>query len=176
MPSKWLSCAVLLSVLPLGCRSKSSLPPNFGPSDILPPASDAQPVAPATDLEAQLTLPKTRFARGEIVPLVVTLRNNSKQAQTLRFTSGQRFDFWLTRQGQKAIVWRWSKGKMFTQNLRAQTLEAGQSLSFQDTWNQADNAGEIVPRGAYLLHGIVTANKGIEAAPVTIELTDEPQA
>ena len=89
-------------------------------------------------------------AGGGAGPLVVTLQtdaapdsvrftlqvtNSSGEPVTLRFSSGQSYDF-SVRDG-AAEVWRWSGDMMFTQALRAETLAPGETRSWSEAWRPA---------------------------------------
>ncbi len=60
---------------------------------------------------------------------VIELKNQTERAQNLEFTSGQQYDMWIMDEnGQQ--VFHWGEGKMFTQALKTETIEPGESKSF----------------------------------------------
>ncbi len=90
---------------------------------------------------------KTTYAPGEAVNLTFTVKNNNTAPVTVVFPTTQQYDFVVTQNGQ--TVWQWSFGQAFTQVITQMTLAAGQTLTFQATWNQTDAAGQAVAVGQY---------------------------
>lgn len=73
------------------------------------------------------------------------VRNNSKKKIELLFPNGQTHDIAvLDSTGRE--VWRWSKGRMFTQALQTKLLAHGQTLSYEERW-------ENPPAGTYTVIG-----------------------
>lgn len=139
-------------------------------------ASSAAHLA-AAPVAVTLTSDKKRYKRGQVVSFKITARNTSKKPQKLGFTSGQNFD--LAAQpavynGNPATMprWNWSYGRFFIQSISEMTLAPNTSKSWTATWNQADNNGKQLPRGAYRIEARLTANNDIKARPITITLVD----
>lgn len=74
-------------------------------------------------------------AAADSVRFTLQVTNSSSEPVTLRFSSGQSYDF-SVRDG-ATEVWRWSGDMMFTQALRAETLAPGQTRSWSETWRPA---------------------------------------
>lgn len=87
---------------------------------------------------------------GDSVQLTLRLVNNSGRAETLRFPTGQRYDFWITRDGRE--VWRWSDGLVFTQAVEIDELAGQSGTTFQESW-RADAAGSFEVHGEVLADG-----------------------
>ncbi len=139
-----------------GCGGSSNGSSNV-PLPVQPPPASADQLA----VVARST--QTQWRVGTPVALEIEVKNVSDRAAALQFSSGQRFDFAATREGETQPVWRWSMDKVFTQIFGSQTLSAGQSLKFSATW-------EDPTPGRYRIVGTITANGGIDAAPFTIEV------
>jgi len=75
---------------------------------------------------------------GRPVRLTLGLQNVSGQAQTLRFSSGRKYDFWATRNGRE--TWRWSSDRVFTQAEQSQQLPGQTGTHFSESWTP-DAAG-----------------------------------
>lgn len=90
---------------------------------------------------------KTRYALGEPVRISLIVENRTGEVLTLQFPTGQRYDIWAESTGRE--VWRWSKGKAFTQAFTSLTLQPGERRVFEETWSQVNNDGKQVPPGAY---------------------------
>jgi uncharacterized protein YndB with AHSA1/START domain len=88
------------------------------------------------------------------------VENAGESAVDLTFTSGQQFDIVVTDDGE--AVWRWSDGRMFTQAIEELTLEPGDELSFNGTWENPDP-------GTYEVTGSLAAQS--ESAEATTTLT-----
>ncbi|HEX9997739.1 MAG TPA: BsuPI-related putative proteinase inhibitor [Abditibacterium sp.] len=156
-----LTLLVLGASILSGCRAKNSLPgagnPGGNPTDALPVPKPA----PSTPFQVSARAKKAEFAVGKPVELQIEIKNVSDKTQTLQFSSGQSFNFSATREGEKDTAWNWAMDKMFTQALRSQPLEAGKSLKFDATWENATP-------GRYLVTGSITANGGLDAAPFLV--------
>ncbi|MDO8586893.1 MAG: BsuPI-related putative proteinase inhibitor [Armatimonadota bacterium] len=98
----------------------------------------------------------TEYPIGKPVRMELVVMNNTDRVMLFTFSSGQQFDFWVTRDGTE--VWRWSRGKFFTQALTHLNLAPGQSKTFSTTWNQQDNDGRQVPIGSYVVSAQLTTS------------------
>jgi len=71
---------------------------------------------------------------GETVKFAFHVTNSSAKRVELRFPSGQTHDLVvLDPQGRE--VWRWSRGRMFTQSMQNKVLGASDTLTFTETWH-----------------------------------------
>jgi hypothetical protein len=169
---------VICSALALGgCAKKSPMPAvGTDPMDAGVPVATAGGNVdnPAAPVVATLSTDKTTYKSGEPVTFTLTARNAGNTAQNLNFGSGQSYDIVVRPQGQSNAepLWQWSRGRMFTQALREITLNAGEQKTWTTTWLQTGSAGGFVPRGQYTVSARLTANGGVEAAPLTITLTE----
>ena len=104
---------------------------------------------------------KKTFSAAEEIPIVITVKNTSKQPVTLHFASGQKYDLEL-RKGKDAkrpLVWQWSRGRMFTEALSSVLLAQGKTLTFNDSYKPSNKPADNMPRlapGHYTLTGVVT--------------------
>jgi len=91
-----------------------------------PPPPPAPPSA--SPLVANL---RTRV--DSVVALALVVRNESEAPVTLRFSSGQQYDFEIRdRSGKK--VWRWSDDRAFIAALTSRTIPAHESVTFDARW------------------------------------------
>lgn len=69
--------------------------------------------------------------------VAVTLRvtNGGAQPVRLEFRSGQTYDFIVTSGGRR--VWHWAGDRGFTAALRTETLAAGETRTYTETWRPA---------------------------------------
>jgi len=97
---------------------------------------------------------KPSYALGEPVKIEFIVENRTARDITLRFSSGQMYDIWVQQNGKE--VWRWSRGRMFTQALMSLTLKPGEKKVFRETWKQVGGKGEQVGVGAYRIFAQLT--------------------
>jgi hypothetical protein len=74
-------------------------------------------------------------ASPDSVRFTLQVTNTSQAPVTLRFASGQSYDFVVT--DGTARVWHWGGDMMFTQALRAETLAPGETRGWSETWRPA---------------------------------------
>lgn len=119
---------------------------------------NATPTPNATPkLQFSLATNKTTYKKGEAIKFMMTLKNTTSQTQSYQFNGGQSFDIdVLTTDGR--LLWRWSKGKMFTMMIRGRMLPAGESQVFNETWNAKKTDGKTLASGTYLVRARLNAN------------------
>lgn len=91
---------------------------------------------------------------ADSVRFVFQVTNTGTSPLALRYSSGQSFDFVVSRDGRE--VWRWSADRMFTQALRDATLAGGETLQFEAAWRPEPG----LPAGEYTVTGELTAQPG----------------
>lgn len=85
------------------------------------------------------------------------LVNNFPVAKELQFGSGQQFEVVITdERGEE--VYRFSDGKFFTMALIYKTIQSGETLKWQDSWDLTNKEGEKVTAGEYQVEIIILAN------------------
>lgn len=121
-------------------------------------------------LKVTLEIERESYCSGESVPMTLALKNIGDEPLTLRFSSGQQYDFIVARSGKE--VWRWSADKVFIQVLGSLTLAPGETREFKQTWQQKDNEGQQVPAGEYEITGLVTTmgTPRPKAGPVPVKI------
>lgn len=102
------------------------------------PPDPAAPAAPSTGNESAggttgpLVASLSVVPTAESVRLLLQVTNATQAPLTLRFSSGQSYDFTVSDGG--TSVWSWSAERMFTQALRSETLAPGETRSYEETW------------------------------------------
>jgi hypothetical protein len=120
-------------------------------------------------LEVTLQTEKAVYKSGQTIVMSLTVTNKGDKPLELIFSSSQRYDFVVEKEGKE--IWRWSKDKFFAMVLGEFTLQPDQSLVYEDTWAQEDNAGKLVPPGKYEIIGILTtAPESITSYSLNIEI------
>ncbi len=123
----------------------------------------------ASPVQLSATLDKTQIQAGEDVKISMSVTNTTEEDQTVNFGSGQTFDVIVSNQDGQP-VWTWGANKRFTMALRDVPFKAGETKTFEATWN-----GEAFPDfkmtpGTYSVQAVLTSNPRIYAAPVKIEI------
>lgn len=96
-------------------------PPAGGPPA---PGADASAAALISSLTVQPT--------ADSVRLVLQVTNAGTSPVQLRFSSGQTYDFAV--RSAAGTLWTWSADRMFTQALRTETMAAGETRTWSESW------------------------------------------
>ena len=78
---------------------------------------------------------------GQSVRLTIRLVNNGGTPAALAFPTSQKYDFWISDGGRE--VWRWSAGKVFTQDVTRQEIGAQTGAAFSESWTSG-GTGKLV--------------------------------
>ncbi|USK34772.1 proteinase inhibitor [Bacillus sp. F19] len=98
----------------------------------------------------------------ESVQINITLKNNTNEEKNFEFSSGQKYEIIIT-DSNGAEVYKYSKGRMFTQALQYLTLPPGESQTWQETWDKK-SAGKKVEAGEYTVTVLLTGKaEGVKA-------------
>lgn len=97
----------------------------------------------------------------DAVAFVFEVENAGAAAVDLEFRSGKTADVVVYEVENE--VWRWSDGRMFTQALRSETVEPGETLTHRMVWEQP-------PTGTYTAEASLAASNAelIERATFTV--------
>ena len=93
---------------------------------------------------------KGEYSLGEEVKISVTVTNKGLTPVELIFTSAQRYDFIVLKDG--AEVWRWSNNKMFAMVLESLLLKTGENQTYKETWKP-----KAITPSEYEVMGTVTS-------------------
>ena len=132
-----------------------------------------RPAQPGSPVAVTVATDKAIYRPGEPVRFTLTVTNTGAAPVTVTRSSGQRYDF-IVRSADGAEVWRWSRGRFFTQALEEETIGPGRSLTFAETWDQRDNDGRQVPPGAYQVVAVYTTVPPLESAGVSFTIGEPP--
>ena len=142
-----LACITL--ALLLGC---SSAPPSDETRTDVIPSDETRTDVIANDLVTSL---EVRIER-DTVGFVLHLTNQGTQPVVLEFNSAQRYDFEV-RTAAGETVWRWSDDMNFAQMLGTETVPAGASREYRESWAPGNRSGAFVAIGR-----VVASNRTIE--------------
>jgi hypothetical protein len=111
---------------------------------------------PTQSAQLRLTLEApARARRGEPVPLIFRVTNVGRGSVTLQLLGrAPTADFRVT-DARGRVVWTFLRGQTMLGALRLYPLEAGQTLTFRQVWNQRGDNGSPVASGTYLIRGVL---------------------
>ena len=92
-----------------------------------PPPPLRRTGAPALATTLELSVSST-------VDLRLHVTNGTPKKIELTFPNGQTHDFYILDASGRE-VWRWSRGRMFTQSVQNKLIDAGGTVSYSDSWN-----------------------------------------
>ena len=87
-------------------------------------------------------------ANGAEISLALLVVNNTKKTVELTFPSGQTHDFVVVDSSGRE-VWRWARGRMFTQTLRNKLLGGGETLEVEE------RVRDTLPPGRYTARAVL---------------------
>jgi hypothetical protein len=106
------------------------------------------------------------FQRDEIIQFTLTVRNRLNRAAEVDFPSARTFDFVVVRENTDDVVWKWSEDQAaFNEVQTTLQFDAGETLSFQATWNQIGRSGSRVRADRYEARGVLVYD-GFDSNPL----------
>ncbi|UOK58819.1 proteinase inhibitor [Bacillus sp. CMF21] len=106
----------------------------------------------------------------ESVQINITLKNNTDEEKNFEFSSGQKYEIIIT-DPNGAEVYKYSKGRMFTQALQYLKLPSGESQTWQETWDKK-SAGNKIEAGEYTVKVLLTGKaEGVKALEAKAKFT-----
>jgi hypothetical protein len=143
----WLMVGgLLVAVLAAACGGDGKEEPSPTPTATSTPTPTGPPFSFEGPVGIDLTIYGVFPKPGEQVLLGIAVA--VAEPMTLYYRTTQRYDIVVTDSEDKE-VWRWSKDKEFGQVLEQVSLEANESLTFSEVWDQRGNDGQPVPLGNY---------------------------
>lgn len=110
----------------------------------------------APDIEVSLEVSDNSFGFFRQIEFTLNACNNGRDAVERTFPTGQRYDFEVGRDGER--VWRWSDGRVFTQEFGTERWEPGECKTYSETWDGQDSNGSSVPGGEYRAFGVLSSD------------------
>ncbi len=118
-----------------------------------------------TGLHLILSPEAKEISRGDSFEVKVELRNFTDRKASFTFNTGQKFELELV-DDEGSVVFKWSRGQMFTQAIQRIELEPGEIK----TWTARINTSGLRSE-SYRLEGWLTdQRKSLTAEPVEIEI------
>ncbi len=102
------------------------------------------------DLTVSLRVEPARLSPGQQARAILTVTNSGVQVARLVFPTVQRYDFVLL-DLHGSELWRWSAGRMFAQLITSDSLAAGASVVYEESFTLPGAAGQYRLIGSLLL-------------------------
>ena len=161
MNSRFLISTLCLGAIVLACgprarsevanTKKSKATVATAESTLRQQGAPAAPRKTAKNAKTPVSAQVSVSAMESAFRLSLLVVNTSKKRVELTFPSGQTHDFVILDSLGKE-VWRWGKGRMFTQTLRNRLLSSGESLVVDETWTPS-----ALPAGRYVARATLTS-------------------
>jgi hypothetical protein len=120
------TCVAWIGTAACAQRDQVGLPEDPGPPG---GAAGEEREAESAPLVASLQA----FAEGNGMRFVLQVTNAGGGPIEMTFLSGQTYDFAVFREEEE--IWRWSGDQMFTQAVREERIDAGETWSFEELWS-----------------------------------------
>ena len=138
MDSRLLIPLLLAGAVALACGSRSSSEAAATVAPAAPIVRHAEKRAPG-EIRSAFAV----SAAPNALHFALNVTNPGKKGIELTFPSGQEYDF-SVRDSVGREVYRWGKGRMFTQALQNQVLDGGETKRFEE------RASTTLPPGSYV--------------------------
>ena len=129
---------LLAGAVALACGSRTH---SEAAATVAPTQKSVQRVEKRTAGEIKSTFAVSAAPSGLHFALNVT--NAGKKGVELTFPGGQQYDF-TVKDSAGREVYRWGKGRMFTQSLQNKVIDGGETMRFEE------HAPTTLPAGAYV--------------------------
>ena len=93
--------------------------------------------------------------------------NVSDKLLPFKYNSSQNYDFVITDPATGQEVWRWSRGTVFAQVVRSDSIRGSSKWTYSELWSRRDNDRNPVPPGRYRLVGILASQPPIQSEPIS---------
>jgi hypothetical protein len=149
---------LFLPYIGLVSRSIATGGPSYGGYDLIYARIGGVTVVSAPEISFALTLDQAVYTSRDMIARL-TLRATQPDPLTLTFNSGQIFDL-VIRDSGGAEVFRWSKGRLFTQVMQTIAFSGEKDWAIQIALTDPD--GKPLPAGKYVAEAYLT-NSGPRA-------------
>lgn len=140
--------------------------------------ADGYAGSPLSRREVTIAAPKAPIqfafqavAEQKSTKLSLAVTNTTQENQTLRFPTGQQYDF-VVKDGRGNVVWRWSDGRFFTQRYQELRLTPGATMRFDELLPTDLPAGTYTAEAWLMAEGYAT--KAVSSRSVTVAGAPKP--
>ncbi|HKG93647.1 MAG TPA: BsuPI-related putative proteinase inhibitor [Gemmatimonadaceae bacterium] len=142
-----MNSRILAPILFLGSLTFACLPQPKGAADAKPAAATSRKKSPgdqplATTFDVSVAGDSAGRPGPGIVRFALHITNTTTRQLELDFPNGQTHDFVvLDSAGQE--LWRWSRGRMFTQTVQNRLVGSRETVTFEDSWSAPTPRGRL---------------------------------
>lgn len=97
----------------------------------------------------------SRFRRGDLITMELTVRNRTDVVQRLSFVDASHQDFLVFDAGTPQLRWRWTDGKAFAQVVTEVMFAPQETQTLSVTWDQVLASGAMLEAGGYDARGML---------------------
>jgi hypothetical protein len=154
---------------------KGSAPPPAGGARTSVPDAPVAATGPTVPNVAQVTAENPALIlTAESAPggmkLELLVVNKSDKLLPFKFTSSKIYDFMIIDIATEKEVWRWSRGTVFSQMVRSDSIRGNSKWTYSEIWNRRDNDRNPIPPGRYRVVGILASQPPIQSEPIVLEI------
>ena len=172
----WRRVATLVGIFVICAGTASSNRScSFGSSDDSGDGGDDPTFVTTLQLQDTEGNVTSSFERGELIQMILTVRNRRDSTETVEFDDSRQSDFLVVRENSNGIVWQLSD-ETAAPSPTPTTLEfaPGESKTFTTTWNQTDSdSDDRVRVGTYEARGVVIFD-GFSSSPLRASQLGSP--
>ena len=139
----------------------------FGPSTTQDPQHIIRVGTDEAALFYSAAVPRSATDAGKTVDFTLTIKNAGSTPAVFAFSTGQRYDIVIWNDD-CVEVWRWSRGKLFTQANTSLSVPAGGTTVFHIPWDQRDQAGHPVRVAAYEARVVFLGGRAMRRTPLVL--------
>ncbi|MFL6550569.1 MAG: BsuPI-related putative proteinase inhibitor [Povalibacter sp.] len=141
MGSGWVSC--------------SYNSPNTAANLPNTPGHAALSFATELDLKDDTGQSRRVFAAGELIHMILTVRNRLPETVQVDMATSRTYDFIVVRENTDTIIWQWSNLHPEVRTPTTIAFGPGETQTFEVVWNQLNNAGLPVALGGFEARGAI---------------------
>jgi hypothetical protein len=172
----WRRIATLVGIFVICAGTASSNRScSFGSSDDSGDGGDDPTFVTTLQLQDSEGNVTSSFQRGELIQMILTVRNRRDTAETIEFTDSRQSDFLVVRENSSSIVWQLSEGAA-APSPAPSTLEfaPGETKTITTSWNQLESdGGDQVRVGTYEARGVIVFD-GFSNSPLRASQLGSP--
>ncbi len=172
----WRRCATLLGIFVICAGTASSNRScSLGRSDNSGDGGDDPTFVATLQLQDTQGNVTDTFERGELIQMVLTVRNRRDTTETVDFDDTRTSDFVVVRSNTDNVVFQLSK-ETAAPSPTPGSLEfaPGESMTFTTTWDQTDSdGGDQVRTGTYEARGVLVFD-GFDSNPLRASQLGSP--
>jgi hypothetical protein len=172
---RWRRLLTLFGIMVICAGTTSSRSCSLGSSDSDGDGGDDPTFVATLQLQNTTGEVTDSFERGELIQMILTVRNRRDTTETMDFTDTRTSDFVVVRANTDSVVWQLSE-ETAAPSPTPTTLTFGpnETRTFTTTWDQTDSdSGDQVSTGSYEARGVLVFD-GFDENPLRASQRGSP--